>query len=259
MDVTLLVPVLNELHGLQKIMPTVPAGVFTQILIVDGGSKDGSAEWARENGYDVYVQKHPGLRYAYREAWTLIRGEYVITFSPDGNCKTEDLKPLVDKLSEGYDMVIASRYLDDAKSDDDSWLTGFGNWMFTNLINLLHGARYTDAMTIYRGYRTRMFYELDLDQDSSYWQEGVFGAYAGIEPLISVRAAKRKLRLGEVPSDEPARISGESKMMAFRWGSIFLLMLFTEVFQWRARAQKQAVARAEQLWRTRDAARGKSS
>ena len=40
----------------------------------------------------------------------------------------DDIPVLLEKMEEGYDMVIASRYLDAAKSEDDDWLTGFGNW-----------------------------------------------------------------------------------------------------------------------------------
>ena len=46
-------------------------------------------------------------------------------------------------------MVIASRYLGDAKSDDDDFLTALGNWFFTKTINFFHGGKYTDAMVIF--------------------------------------------------------------------------------------------------------------
>ena len=71
-------------------------------------------------------------------------------------------------MKEGYDLVIGSRYLDDAVSDDDTWLTGFGNWLFTKTINLLHGGNYTDAMVIYRSYRTKLIYDLELATDKPY-------------------------------------------------------------------------------------------
>jgi glycosyltransferase involved in cell wall biosynthesis len=228
MTFTLFVPVLNEVEGMRDILPTVPKGLFSQILIVDGGSTDGSVEWARENNYELYVQKQPGIRPGYIEAWPLIRGEYVVTFSPDGNCKTEDLPPLVAKLREGYEMVVASRYLGGTKSEDDNWLTGFGNWMFTRTINLVHGGHYTDAMTIYRGYRTALFYELDMHKPESYVTDDWMGTISGLEPLLSIRAARAGVRIGEISSIEPARISGVSKMRAFRWGASFLLQIARE-------------------------------
>ena len=53
--------------------------------MVDGGSHDGSVEFARDNGIETYVQKKRGIRFAYIEAWPLIRGNLVITFSPGGD------------------------------------------------------------------------------------------------------------------------------------------------------------------------------
>src|SRR5437868_7987036 len=131
MKVTLLAPVLNEVDTLREMMPSFPRHLFEQILILDGKSTDGSAEYCRSQGFEVYVQKEPGLRVAYYEAWPLIRGDYVLTFSPDGNCKLSDLEPLIAKAGEGYDMVIGSRYYKGATSEDDTVVTGFGNWFFT--------------------------------------------------------------------------------------------------------------------------------
>ena len=64
------------------------------------------------------VQRERGIRAAYFEAFPCVRGEYVITLSPGWQLGAE-LIPLVDKIREGYDMVIASRYLPPAKSEDD--------------------------------------------------------------------------------------------------------------------------------------------
>lgn len=127
MKFTLLVMTLNEIDGMKAIMPRVDRGWFEQILVVDGNSTDGTIEWARENGYEVIVQTKPGFRFAYNEALPHIRGDFVITFSPDGNSIPELLPDLISKMGEGYDMVIASRYLDGAQSQDDDIVTAFGN------------------------------------------------------------------------------------------------------------------------------------
>ena len=63
-------------------------------------------------GYQVYVQKKRGIRHAYTEVWPLVEGDVLITFSPDGNSIPELILPLIEKMKEGYDMVIVSRYLD---------------------------------------------------------------------------------------------------------------------------------------------------
>ena len=60
MKTTLLIPVMNEIEGMKIIMPRINRGWIDQILIVDGGSTDGSAEYAAQNGYEVYFQKKKG-------------------------------------------------------------------------------------------------------------------------------------------------------------------------------------------------------
>ncbi|MDZ4662429.1 MAG: glycosyltransferase family 2 protein [Pseudomonadota bacterium] len=241
MKITLLVPTLNEVIGMKAIMPKIPRDLFHQILVLDGGSTDGTIEWSRENGYEVYIQKQKGFRHAYTEVWPLITGDYVITFSPDGNSIPELLPDLIHKMTEGYDMVIVSRYLGSAKSEDDDLITSFGNWLFTKTVNVLHNARYTDAMVIYRGYRKNMAYELDLDKDSSYKiPETLFHTKISWEPLLSVRAAKAGLKIAEIPGDEPPRIGGERKLQILQWGAAYYYQFISEVFSWRYKKSLEA-------------------
>lgn len=234
MNFTLIVMTLNEIEGMKAIMPRVDPGWFEQILVVDGGSTDGTVAWARVQGYDVVEQQRAGLRHGYNEALPHIKGEAVITFSPDGNSIPEILPALMDELRKGYDMVIASRYLGDAKSEDDDILTAFGNWLFTTVINVMHGGRYTDAMVIYRAYRTSLFDELDLSKDEGFvTAEKLFFTTIGTEPLLSIRAAKRKLKVGEIPGDEPSRIGGKRKLKIVQWGLAYMFQVIREVFFWK--------------------------
>jgi glycosyltransferase involved in cell wall biosynthesis len=232
--VTLLVVALEEVDGLRAMMPRVKPEWCNQILLVDGDSRDGSVEYARAQGYDVVVQQGRGIRAAYFEGFPHVTGEYVITFSPDGNSVPELIPQLIAKIREGpYDMVIASRYLPPATSDDDDWLTAFGNWMLTRLVNVLHRGHYTDAMVIYRIYRTALFWELDLHRHEAYATEKLLQTDIGVEPLLSVRAAKRRLRVAEIPGDEPPRVGGERKLQPFRWGGAYILQILRECVYWR--------------------------
>jgi glycosyltransferase involved in cell wall biosynthesis len=229
MKITLLIPTLNEIVGMKAIMPNVRRDWVDQIMILDGGSTDGTVEWAREQGYDVYVQKERGLREGYIEVMPLCVGDVVITFSPDGNSLTEKIPELVAKMREGYDMVIVSRYLEGAESLDDDILTTFGNWFFTNVINLLFGGRYTDAMVLYRGYTKKILADLRILQGghSRLWDKCI-GRLVSIEPLLSVRAAKFHAKVAEIPGSEPVRIGGVRKMMPFRTGSAVLFQVVQE-------------------------------
>lgn len=231
-SITILVPTLNEIEGMKVIMPQIRREWYDQILVVDGGSTDGTLEYARAQGYDVVVQRRPGIRHAYIEAFPLIRGDIVVTFSPDGNSLPHLIPQLTSKVQAGYDMVIASRYCRGAQSEDDDVVTAFGNFVFTRLINLLHGSDYTDAMVMFRAYRTRLFSELGLDREEAYAPEKLLRTVIGVEPLLSIRAAKRRLRVCEIPGDEPRRIGGQRKLQVVRWGGAYLLQVVRELYNW---------------------------
>jgi glycosyltransferase involved in cell wall biosynthesis len=231
---TLLVMTFDEINGMKAIMPRIKPEWCKQIIVVDGGSTDGTIEWARANGYGVYVQRQPGFRHAYTEVWPQIIGDNVITFSPDGNSIPELIPALIEKMDQGYDMVIVSRYCAGAKSDDDDLVTGFGNWLFTRTVNLLHGGRYTDVMGMFRAYRKNLVYELGLDRDDAHaLPEKLFGTKISWEPLLSVRAAKAGVKIGEIPGDEPPRIGGERKLQILRWGAAYYFQFWRELWFWK--------------------------
>ncbi len=231
MKVTLLVPVLNEIDGLKTIMPLVKKEWYDQLLIVDGNSTDGTLEYCKSQGWPVYVQKQKGMRFAYAEVWDKITGDVVLTFSPDGNSIPELIPECIKKMKEGYDMVIVSRYKDGAKSQDDDAITGFGNWVFTTMISIFHGFHYTDAMVIYRAYKTSLAYDLNLNDERAYaTPEKLFNTRVSWEPLLSIRAARKKLKIAEIPGDEPARTFGKRKLQVLPWGAVFLWQVIREIF-----------------------------
>lgn len=218
MKITLLIPSLNEIEGLKALAPRIKKEWVDEIFLVDGGSTDGTFEFAQSLGYRVLKQKRTGVGGAYLDALELIDSDAVITFSPDGNSIPERIPDLVEKLREGYDMVIVSRYLDGAKSEDDDWVTGFGNWMFTAMINILFGGKYTDTLVIYRGFKTELFKDMrELSHYESY------------DVMLSIFCAKEKRRVTEIPGDEPKRIGGERKMQPFRNGLQVLKLIWQEL------------------------------
>lgn len=234
MAVTILALTLNEISGVKAILPRIDPAWYDQLLVVDGGSTDGTIEWCRDHGYDVLVQKRPGIRHAYFECLPHVRGDIVLTLSPDGNCDPDIIPAILRRIGEGYDLVIGSRYLGEAQSEDDDLITGFGNWLFTRTVNLLHGGQYTDVMVIYRAFRRSLIEALDLDKEESYSHaERLFGTVISWEPLMSVRAAKRRLRVSEVPAGEPARIGGIRKLQVLRWGAAYYFQFWRELWCWR--------------------------
>jgi glycosyltransferase involved in cell wall biosynthesis len=236
MRVTLLALTLNEIDGVRAIMPQIDRSWFDQVIVVDGGSTDGTIEWCREHGFEVFVQRRKGIRFAYLEIMPYVKGDIIVSISPDGNCPVDAIPGLIEKMRQGYDLVIGSRYLGDAVSDDDDLLTGFGNWFFTKTVNVLYGSHYTDVMVIYRAFTRNLVYDLDLDKEESYvLPEKLFKTVISWEPLMSVRAVKRAMKIAEIAVGEPKRIAGKRKLQMFRWGAAYYFQFWRELWYWRRR------------------------
>ena len=126
-------------------------------------------------------------------------------------------------MSEDYDMVIASRYLPGAGSEDDDPVTAFGNWAFTRIINLLFGGSWTDCLVMLRAYRKVLIKELSMDT-----RDPVF------EQQLAIRCAYHGRKVTEIPAKEPKRIGGVRKMKVLVNGSKTVMIIMKEfVRMWR--------------------------
>lgn len=232
MKTTLIVPALNEKVGLQAIMPRVKPEWCQQVIIMDGGSNDGTADEARRMGYEVFTACQRGLWNEYREVFMsgMVKGDIVITFSPDGNSLPEGI-PILAQAVEllGYDMVIGSRYACGARSADDTKLTRIGNWLLTKIVNVVCGGRYTDALVMLRAYRKEIIDKLGFTKETPRihrWAQGKTGL-ASWEPPMSIRASKAKLKIGEIPIEEPPAYR-ERNQNTFTHGFILLAQILYE-------------------------------
>lgn len=221
MKVSLLIFTLNEIEGMKAVMPKIKREWYDELIIVDGGSTDGTIEYAKDHGYFIFVQKEKGAGAAFRESIEKATGNVVVVFSPDGNSIPEKIPELIAKIKEGYDVVVASRYLGDAKSYDDDPITAFGNWMFTKLFNFLFRGKCTDLLVMFRAFRKDMVKQLRIDTNTPSWGT-----------LMLIRAIKNRLRITEIPANEPARIGGVRKMSPLRNGLCELWMILKELFFW---------------------------
>lgn len=221
MKTTLLIPVRNEIEGMKAVFPRIRREWVDEIIVVDGGSTDGSFEYALSLGFTAIRQKSKGITEAYWEALGVSTGDVIIPFSPDGNSVPERIPELILKMKEGYDMVIASRYCDGAVSKDDDAFTALGNWMFTKIINLLFGGHYTDSLVMYRAWRRDLLkkFRMDVPRKDMAW--------GGFEPELSIQCAKQKLKVTEIPADEPKRIGGSRKVNLVK-GAFGILFLITK-------------------------------
>ncbi len=232
MKATLLIPTLNEVEGMKVILPKIRDEWFDQKIVADGGSTDGTIEYALQMGYEVIQQSYPGVIGAQRDAFPYIRGDIIISFSPDGNCLPEAIPEVIAKLEEGYDLVVASRYKDGLSSDDDFVMSRIGNRVITDLINLVFRAKYTDTLSIFRGYRTKDILELGMLHNQPFSIERWCSRYYCWDLMSSIRMAKAKRKIFEIAAREPARIGGVSKCQHYMAGVATLGLILNEWINW---------------------------
>ncbi len=217
MKVALIAPTINEVEALRVIVPRLKRVSLDEIIVVDLDSTDGTIEYCREQGVRVLHQKTRGYGAAFMEALEKTDADIIIEFCPDGSSLPEKIPDLLEKIKEGYDMVIASRYTDGAVSDDDDRVTRIGNWFFTTLINILFHAHYTDALVGYRAYRRSAYNQVQLNTKGLSWTA-----------QQCIQFTKAKLRVTDIGADEPARIGGVRKMKPFKTGMEILRVIIKE-------------------------------
>jgi glycosyltransferase involved in cell wall biosynthesis len=221
---TVVVLTLNEIDGVTDVFPKLPLHAIDEVLVVDGGSTDGTLQFFESRGVRVIRQERRGRGEAFRLAARHARHDFLVFFSPDGNEDPDDIPRLIEGLAAGYDMVIASRFMVGARSeDDDKFLFAsrrWGNLLFTWLANVTcgRGRRITDTINGYRAITRAAFARLAPDAEG----------YA-IEFQMSIRALQLGLRVREIPTQEAPRIGrGVSKLNAIPVGLKFLALLVRE-------------------------------
>ncbi len=232
MKTTLFVPVLNEIDGVREIFPRIKREWVDEFVIIDGHSTDGTREYLEGMGFRVLLQKQPGAINAWWEGFEAATGDVIIPFSPDNNSVPELIPQLVAKMKDGYDMVIASRYKDGARSEDDGIMTALANKLFTGMVNLFFRSNYTDALVMYRAFRKELISRLNLNRAT----DPLLRKGGNFEILLAIRCAKSDLRVGEIPGDEPRRIGVFQGSRAhpgiigrLRGGWYMLLCIFREL------------------------------
>ena len=224
----LLLPMLNEIEADRIIIPQIKKEWVDEIIVIDGGSTDGTVEFAKTHGLKVESQSRRGFGAGMLQGLKTAKGDVIIEFMPDGNSVPDDIPRIIAKMQEGYDLVIASRYLGGTKSDDDDRLTALGNWMFTTIVNVLFWARYTDALVGTRAFLREKALFLNFDTPGLSWP-----------CQSSIRFARASLKITEISAREPARIGGVRKMHPFKTGwEICKLIMRDFVTFWPGREEK---------------------
>ena len=220
---TVILLTLNEIEGVQAIVPTLPSGAADEILAIDGGSTDGTREWLAAQGIRVVVQKTRGRGAAFREAVEAASGSHFVFFSPDGNETVSDIPRLFEAIEKGADLAIGSRFLPGGGNEEDAQTLPLRKWVnmaFTGLANLIwnRGPRVTDTINGFRAITRDAFERLELRSVGF-----------TIEYEMTIHAMRERLRIVEIPTVEGPRVGGETKAPSFRTGVVFLKLLLEEI------------------------------
>ncbi len=147
-DVSVLVPVLNEKEAIGDVIDEILSiGVPKErIIVVDGGSTDGTPDIAKSKGVIVVRQFGKGKADAVRTGLELVDTEYVVVIDGDYSYPARYIRDMLDKICSDirYDEVIGARV---RGRENIPLMNRFGNWFLTRVFNLLFNTNLRDVLS----------------------------------------------------------------------------------------------------------------
>ena len=222
-EITVVIPCLNEEEAVGNVVDQALEGIRRsgrtgEVLVVDNGSEDSSADVAVAHGARVASELRRGYGSAYLTGLEQARGAYIVMGDADETYPLQELGPFVDRLEQGDDLVMGSRFEGTIHGDAMPFLNRFvGNPILTGMLNLFFGVKISDAHCGMRAIRKDAAEKLDLHSTGmEFASEMVFKAY------------RRGLTVSEIPIDYYPRI-GESKLNRFSdaWRHVRFMLLYS--------------------------------
>jgi glycosyltransferase involved in cell wall biosynthesis len=214
MRISFLVPSYNERATILELLERVEAlGLDRQIVVVDDGSTDGTSELLREweagrDGVVVIRQENRGKGAAIRAAIPFIDGDIAVIQDADLEYDPADVPALVEPIERGMaDVVFGSRLSGGRPQRAYLFWHLVGNRFLSLLTGLLYNTTLSDMETGYKAFRSDVLRSLDLRQDDF-----------SIEPEITAKVCKLKLRIYQLPISYYGRTYEEGKKITWRDG-----------------------------------------
>ena len=209
--VSVIIVALNEEAAIGEVVRKVPRDIADEIILVDNGSTDRTAEVAEAAGARLVREPKHGYGRAFQAGLRSISHdcEIVVFLDGDGSDYPEMMNRLVEPMIRGtHDFVIGSRMRGQREAGSMSWHQVFAGYMVGLFLRLLYGVRSTD-MGPFRAIRRDALESLRMREETYGW------------PLeMQMRAARAGLRILEVPVDYRRRAGGHSKIAGTVRGSI---------------------------------------
>ncbi len=209
--VAVVIPALNEAQSIAAVVAEIPRDIATEIIVVDGGSSDGTAERAQASGARILRPEGRGYGRACA-AGAEAAGEacgIIVFMDGDGADRGDLMRLLVEPIRRGtHDFVIASRARGARESGAMSWHQLAAGYLAGLGIFALYGTRYSD-MCAYRAIRRDCLARLAMREMSYGWN---------IE--MQMKAARQRLRILELPMPYRRRSGGVSKVAGSLSGTL---------------------------------------
>jgi glycosyltransferase involved in cell wall biosynthesis len=226
MKLSVVMPVYNEEATLREVVARVLAvPLDLELICVDDGSSDGSREILAELAaahpqIRVSLQpKNTGKGAALRLGIQQATGDFVLIQDSDLEYDPADYPALLGPLVQGKaDVVYGSRFLGSGPHRVLYYWHSVGNWLLTILSNALTNMNMTDMETCYKVFRREILQAIPIEEDRF-----------GFEPEITVKIAKRSLRVYEVGISYWGRTYEEGKKIGWKDGfrALWCLLKYT--------------------------------
>jgi glycosyltransferase involved in cell wall biosynthesis len=215
MKLSVVMPVYNERNTIREVISRVLAvPLEIELLCVDDGSTDGSREILAElqaSHPQIHVHLQPanmGKGAALRRGIQAATGDFVIIQDADLEYDPAEYPTLLEPLLQGRaDVVYGSRFQGGGPHRVLYFWHSVGNSMLTLISNALTNMNMTDMETCYKVFRREIIQSIPLEEDRF-----------GFEPEVTVKVAKRRLRVYEVGISYSGRTYAEGKKIGWKDG-----------------------------------------
>ncbi len=217
MKCLVIIPAYNEEENIVRVVENLKNNYpMYDYIVINDGSSDSTAKICRKNGYELVDLPvnlglagafQTGLKYAYRNGY-----DYAIQFDADGQHRPEFIGPMLDKIQEGYDIVIGSRFVTEKKPHS---LRMLGSNLISMAMKLTTGRRVKDPTSGMRMFNKKMIAEFALNMNY------------GPEPDTVSYLLKQGATIAEVQVEMDERIAGESYLNLTKSMMYMLRMLLS--------------------------------